>query len=181
MEIILHALNGVITAILIIAVGFVLERRGWFSRRTLCSIVSLPLVGFMTGAAFVLLEWDLPQPLFAACRYIGSMTTPLAMLFIGIAMSKTDWREIRLGKELLAGMLGRFFICPFIVLGIAPLFHLDEMMTKVFVVMSAMPTMTNTAIVAKSYGGDYKYAAMLTAVSTVLAAAVIPFYMWLIH
>ncbi len=153
----------------------------WLSRRTLRSIISLPLIGFMTGVVFVLLEWNLPQPLFAACRYIGSMTTPLAMLFIGIAMSKTDWQEIRLGKELLVAMLGRFFICPLIVLAIVPFFHLDEMMAKVFVIMAAMPAMTNTAIVAKSYGGDYKYAAMLTAVSTVLAALIIPFYMWVVH
>lgn len=54
-------------------------------------------------------------------------------------------------------------------------------MEKVFVIMAAMPAMTNTAIVAKGYGGDYKYAAMLTAVSTVLAVFAIPFYMWLIH
>ena len=30
MEIVLHALNGVLTIMLIIAVGFYLERRGWF-------------------------------------------------------------------------------------------------------------------------------------------------------
>ena len=36
-------------------------------------------------------------------------------------------------------------------------------------------------LTAKGYGGDYKYAAMLTAVSTVLAVFAIPFYMWLVH
>lgn len=157
------------------------EETPWLSRKTLRSIISLPLIGFAAGVTLVLLEWQLPQPLFTACRYIGSMTTPLAMLFIGIAMSKTDWQEIRLGKELAVAMLGRFFICPLLVLAIAPVFHLNDMMTKVFVIMAAMPAMTNTAIVAKSYGGDYKYAAMLTAVSTLLAAAVVPFYMWLVH
>lgn len=65
MEIISHALNGVLTVLIIIGFGFVLE---------------------------------LPQPIFVAFRYIGSMTSPLAMLFIGIAMSKTNWQEIRLGK-----------------------------------------------------------------------------------
>ena len=64
---------------------------------------------------------------------------------------------------------------------IIPFFQLEPMMEKVFVIMAAMPAMTNTAIVAKSYGGDYKYAAMLTAVSTVLAVVVIPFYMWVVH
>ena len=138
-------------------------------------------MGFMLGVAMVLLEWSLPEPIFRSFHYLGSMTTPLAMLFIGIAMSKTNWKEIALGKELVAAMLGRYLICPWIVFLIIPFFHLEPMMEKVFVIMAAMPAMTNTAIVAKSYGGDYKYAAMLTAVSTVLAIVVIPFYMWVVH
>ena len=152
-----------------------------FSCKTLRSIISPPLMGFMLGVAMVLLEWSLPEPIFRSFHYLGSMTTPLAMLFIGIAMSKTNWKEIALGKELVAAMLGRYLICPWIVFLIIPFFHLEPMMEKVFVIMAAMPAMTNTAIVAKSYGGDYKYAAMLTAVSTVLAIVVIPFYMWVVH
>lgn len=152
-----------------------------FSCKTLRSIISPPLMGFMLGVAMVLLECSLPEPIFRSFHYLGSMTTPLAMLFIGIAMSKTNWNEIALGKELVAAMLGRYLICPWIVFLIIPFFHLEPMMEKVFVIMAAMPAMTNTAIVAKSYGGDYKYAAMLTAVSTVLAIVVIPFYMWVVH
>lgn len=152
-----------------------------FSWKTLRSIMSPPLMGFMLGVAMVLLECSLPEPIFRSFHYLGSMTTPLAMLFIGIAMSKTNWKEIALGKELVAAMLGRYLICPWIVFLIIPFFQLEPMMEKVFVIMAAMPAMTNTAIVAKSYGGDYKYAAMLTAVSTVLAIVVIPFYMWVVH
>ena len=46
---------------------------------------------------------------------------------------------------------------------------------------AAMPAMTNTSIVAKVYGGDYKYAAMLTVVSTLLAVITTPFYMWVLR
>ncbi len=152
-----------------------------FSLKTLKSIMSPPLMGFMLGVVMVLLELQLPEPLFKSFRYLGSMTTPLAMLFIGIAMSKTNWKEIALGKELVVAMLGRYLICPWIVFLLVPFFNLDPMMEKVFVIMAAMPAMTNTAIVAKGYGGDYKYAAMLTAVSTLLAVIAIPFYMWLVH
>lgn len=148
MEIISHALNGVLTVLIIIGFGFVLE---------------------------------LPQPIFVAFRYIGSMTSPLAMLFIGIAMSKTNWQEIRLGKEMAVAMLSRFLVCPLLVMALLPFFDLEPLMGQVFVILAAMPTMTNTSIVTKSYGGDYKYAAMLTAVSTVLAAVVLPIYMWALN
>lgn len=58
-----------------------------FSRKTLKSIMSPPLMGFMLGVVMVLLEWNLPEPVFKSFHYLGSMTTPLAMLFIGIAMN----------------------------------------------------------------------------------------------
>lgn len=41
MEIVLHALNGVLTIILMIAVGFYLERRGWFSEESVALISRL--------------------------------------------------------------------------------------------------------------------------------------------
>lgn len=152
-----------------------------FSKETLKSVFSLPLAGFILGVIMVLLEIDLPKPLFDSCHYIGSMTTPLAMLFIGIAMSKTPWKEIHFDRYLAVAMIGRYLISPLLVIVLLPFFNLDIMMQRVFVMMAAMPAMTNTAIVSKAYGGDYRYAAMLTAVSTCLAVIMVPFYMWVIH
>jgi predicted permease len=45
-------------------------------------------------------------------------------------------------------------------------------MKQVFVMLAAMPAMTNTSIVAKYYGADYQYAAMLTVITTCLAIVV---------
>lgn len=41
MEIVLHALNGVLTIMLMIAVGFYLELRGWFSEESVALISRL--------------------------------------------------------------------------------------------------------------------------------------------
>lgn len=41
MEIVLHALNGVLTIMLMIAVSFYLERRGWFSEESVALISRL--------------------------------------------------------------------------------------------------------------------------------------------
>lgn len=152
-----------------------------FSRKTLKSIFTPPLMGFATGIIMVLMGWGLPKPLFDSFRLVGSMTTPLAMLFIGIAMSKADWNALRVDAEMVVAVAGRFIICPLIVLAILPFMHLNELEGRVFVIMAAMPSMTNISIISKQYGGDYKYAAVQTTVSTVVAVAAIPFYMWIIH
>lgn len=153
----------------------------WLSMKTLRTVFSPPLMGFFTGVALLILDLKLPSPLFNACRYIGSMTSPLAMLFIGIAMARTAWREIRPDFMMLVGMVCRFLIGPLFVILLIPVFDIPKDMGRVFVILAAMPVMTNLSIISKTYGGDYKYAAMLVTVSTCLAAFVIPFYMWLIH
>lgn len=150
------------------------------SKKSLKSLVSPPLMGFFFGLIFVMLQLGLPQPVFSAFRYVGSMTTPLAMVFTGIAMSKIDWHKITLGKEAIVAMLGRYLICPLIVFALAPMFNLDSMMAKVFVILAAMPMMSNGSIMTRFYGGDYQFAAMLASLSTALAIVVIPFYMWLV-
>lgn len=153
----------------------------WFSRKTLKVVLNPPLLGFLAGIFLVLLDWRLPLPVEAAFRYLGGMTTPLAMLFIGIAISKASWDEIRFDRELVAAMVGRFVVCPLCVMVCLPFFTLPTLMSEVFVMQAAMPAMTNTSIVAKVYGGDYKYAAMLTVVSTLLAVLTTPFYMWVLR
>lgn len=109
------------------------------------------------------------------------MTTPLAMLFIGIAISKVSLKNVTCDRELVAAMVGRFVICPLCVMVCLPFFPLPKLMSDVFVMQAAMPAMTNTAIVSKVYGGDYEYAAMLTVVSTLLAVITTPFYMWVLR
>ncbi len=151
------------------------------SRRSLKIILNPPLIGLLLGIILVMLNLKLPEPLYRSLYYIGSMTSPLAMLFIGIAMSRTAWEEIKIDFQTSVAMLGRFFICPLILYLMLPFFNVNETMGRVFVICAALPSVTNLSVVLKEYGGDYKYAAMLVTVSTCLSAAVVPFYMWLIH
>jgi len=152
-----------------------------FSIGTLKAVLSPPLFGFIFGIIMVMLNLHLPGPLLTSCRYIGNMVTPLAMLFIGIAISKYRWADIHFDFELLVAMVGRFGVAPVCVFVLLPIFHLPILMSQVFVMQAAMPAMTNTAIVAKAYGGDYEYAAKLTVVSVFVAVITTPFYMWILQ
>lgn len=157
------------------------EEVPFFSRKTLETIFCPPLMGFVAGVLMVVLDLGLPKSIFSAFQIVGSMTTPLAMIFIGIAISKTDWSHFRPDLELFVALAGRYIVCPFIVITLLPFVHLDPLMGRVFVIMAAMPAMTNISVVSRQYGGDYKYAAVQSAASTLLAIIAIPFYMWLIH
>lgn len=55
--------------------------------------------------------------------------------------------------------------------------NIPLLMKKVFVIEAAMPVMVQCAIVAKTYGADYKYATLMIAVTTIVGMAFIPVYM----
>lgn len=43
-----------------------------------------PLMGFLAGVVLVLLDIPLPASVLTACRYVGNMATPMALMVVGI-------------------------------------------------------------------------------------------------
>lgn len=155
--------------------------KGFFNRETLRRIMSPPLMGFISALLMIMLGIKLPKFILDTCKYFGNMTTPLSMLFIGITIYNADLKKIKLNKEMIVLLLGRFAVSPLLALLLAWHYPIPVLMKKVFVIQSAMPVMTNTAIVARSYGADYEYATVMTVLTTILSFITIPLYMALIN
>ena len=154
--------------------------REFLSVATVQKIFSPPLLGFIIAVIIVLFKIPLPEAVLQTCKHLGSMTTPLSMLFIGIAISRIKLTWSYFDKDIFLALGARFLLAPILVIGLHQLWPVpNTLMFKVFVIQAAMPVMTQSAIIAKYYNVDAEYAAMLTTVSTLLAMLVIPFYMWL--
>ena len=149
------------------------------SLTSLKKVFSPPFIGFTIAVALILLQVRLPNFLMATFKYLGGMTTPLSMLFIGIAMFGVKFSQIRFTKDLLALLAGRFIIAPLMILWIASFIPIPELMKKVFVIQSALPAMTQTTVLANVYGADTEYAALLVSTTTLFAIIAIPIYMTL--
>lgn len=136
------------------------------------------VLGFIIGVILVLLNIRLPSFILDSSKYIGNLTTPLAMFFTGIVLYSVKPKDIRLNKDVIALLLARSVISPALVLVMLPVFSVPALMGKVFVIQAAMPAITSTSVVAREYGSDYQFAALMTAITTVTSLIVIPFYMW---
>lgn len=147
-----------------------------FSKDTLKRIISPPLLGFIFAILLILLEIRLPKFIFDTCKYLGNLTTPLSMLFIGHTIYSIDIKDIKVDKDMIALLVGRFIISPLLVILISRSLPLPQLMKNVFVIQAAMPAMTNTAIMAKVYDADYKFAAVMVTITTILSLIIIPIY-----
>ena len=148
-----------------------------FSLKNLRNVFSPPFVGFLTAILIILLGIQLPDVINNTAKYLGNMTTALSLLFIGTVIFGVKLKDFHFSKDILAILLGRFVISPIAVLLVASFIPLPLLMKKVFVIQSALPAMPQVTIIAKVYEADTEYAAMLTAITTIVSAAVIPIYM----
>ena len=153
---------------------------GILSLRTLKQLINPPICVFVLTVLFILTGVQLPIFITSSCRYIGELTTPLAMFFIGIVLHSIPLKKLRLNREMVILLLGRFIISPLLVVALEQIFILPPLMAKVFIIQSAMPAVTSTGAIAKQYGSDYEYATIATAITTLCSIIVIPVYMLLL-
>lgn len=140
-------------------------------------VMSPPLASFLFSLSLILLDIHLPRFVMDACKYIGNLTTPLSMLYIGIVINSVAIEKARFNKDMLAILVGRFLLAPLLILMFVYYLPLPVLMKKVFVIQAAMPTMTQIAIVSQAYKADYKYAATMVTVTTMASLVFIPLYM----
>ena len=148
-------------------------------KTSLKKVFSPPLMGFLLGLVLVMLQIKLPAFLASDLQYLGNLTTPLSMIFIGLSVSHVGVKQLVLGKEQLLILLGRFLVAPLLMATIIYWVPLPNLMKQVFIIQSAMPVMTNAPVVARLYGADSDYAAVMVTETTLATMVVIPILMLL--
>src|SRR5690554_1914836 len=143
---------------------------------TLKKVFSPPLIGFFVGVLLIALKIQLPEFLDTAFVYIGQLSTPLSMFFIGTVIYQMDFKELRLDRITVAILVGKFLISPLIVMGLLLFFDLPELLEKVFVIQGAGPIIAQVALVAEYYEVNAKYSAFMVGLSTILYMFIIPIY-----
>lgn len=148
-------------------------------KTSLKKVFSPPLMGFLLGLVMVMLQIKLPAFLASDLQYLGNLTTPLSMIFIGLSVSHVGVKQLVLGKDQLLILLGRFLVAPLLMASIVYWTPLPSLMKQVFIIQSAMPVMTNAPVVARLYGADSDYAAVMVTETTLATMVVIPILMLL--
>ena len=146
-------------------------------KTSLKKVFSPPLMGFILGLVMVMLQVKLPAFLASDLQYLGNLTTPLSMIFIGLSVSHIGVKQLVLGKDQLLILLGRFLVAPLLMATIVYWAPLPSLMKQVFIIQSAMPVMTNAPVVARLYGADSDYAAIMVTETTLATMVVIPILM----
>ena len=139
-------------------------------------LLPAPLLGFIVSVVFLVINIPLPSFVSSTLGYIGGLTTPLSLVYIGIVLAKAGIKTIRFDKDSIVALIGRFIVAPvlmFLVLKLmAPGMVNAEYQT--FMIQSATPALAVLPILANQGDGDVEFATNIVTLSTVLFVIVIP-------
>lgn len=151
-------------------------------KMNLKQILSPPILGLLAAIPVLLLGLHLPKPITGSLSYLGTLVTPLSLLYIGIVLSEAGLKSVRFDKDTIAALLGKFLLSPCIMaaalllagrFGIA----LPSLLRNTMIVQAAVPALTVLPILAGDADGDVEYATNVVVTSTILFVIVIPVVM----
>ncbi|MFV9568861.1 AEC family transporter [Thermoanaerobacter mathranii] len=147
---------------------------------TIKRIFNPPLLGFIMGVIFVFANISLPKFIFESFKMIGNLTTPLSIFYVGIVIYEMGFDKFKLDKDTFMIFIGRFLVTPALAWLLSLFIPIPQLMRDVFIIMSAMPVMVNSAIIARVYGADYEFATSMITYTTIFSVIIMPFLMVLI-
>ncbi|SET52427.1 hypothetical protein SAMN05660297_02665 [Natronincola peptidivorans] len=138
------------------------------------------IVAVFIGFGLFLTSTKLPLVIYNSLDLLGSITTPLSMIFIGSMLGDLKVNQIFNDVKIILCCFIRLLILPFIIWGILKLFNLDEMLLQILVIATALPVAVGMSIVAAKYENDHYLASKVVFISTLFSIVTIPFFIWIL-
>lgn len=142
-------------------------------------LLSPPMVGLLAGVCIWRLNLPLPSCIIEAARCLGSLTTPLALLFIGMALSRAKIRSALGDRDVLLAVGGRLLICPCIMWLLLQVFPCGPLAGTIFLLNAGLPVLMQAAVLSAYYKTDAEYGALAISVSTFLSVITLPLLLFL--
>ncbi|MBP9028043.1 MAG: AEC family transporter [Aminivibrio sp.] len=153
---------------------------GGISPRSLLNSAKKLATNPMVIACFVGIGFSLagvnefPRPVDVTLKVLGDIGTGMALLAVGAGLSfravpsmlRKTWRDALIKLVVQPAVVWAFFLA----------WPVDPILVQVAVFVCAMPVAVNSLVVAQGMGMDDQYAGEVIAVTTVLSAITLPFW-----
>lgn len=154
-------------------------------------LLPAPLVGFIVALVFLLLNIPFVNVGWLGFAkntldYVGSLVTPLSLIYIGIILAKAGFGAIKFDRDSIVALIGRFIVAPLLItalilMGIRAGFNVPSLEAKTLIIQASAPGLAVLPILANQAHADEEYATNVVTLSTVLFAIVVPIVMMLIQ
>ncbi len=132
----------------------------------------VPLWAVMFGIIFNIFNIPLGYVLKNSLTYLGNSTIPLIMLSLGLTINFADFKSYLSDTIFVSAV--RLIVAPLLVYFMLLYLGVDDMILKVSVVESAMPTAMNALVLAITYDLDVELVSSVVFATTILSVLTLP-------
>lgn len=162
---------------LLIASVFPIVLKGAGLRAGISYTLRLPVFwAALAGLALQGLGGSLPESINRGVTLLGGGAIPIALLTLGIQLSRT---QFVFGRYEWFGAALRLLVSPILAYSVARLVGLSGIDLQVVVLQASMPVAVNSLIWVTELGGDAVRVARTIVLSTFLSFATLPIVLWL--
>ena len=150
-------------------------------KNNLENIIKSPvIVSVFLGWLLFLTQIKLPYFILTVFNSIKNLNTPLAMFVLGSYIANIDFADFQ--KDVKSLMLPTFYkLILFPLIALIVIRYLPDSLNElkaINMIAAASPSAINVALFAKKYNADYKKAAKLVCLSTILCIITIPVFVF---
>ncbi len=162
-----------------IGVYLIAKSTGTNSKSSLKKLINPNTIAFTIALIMLACGLRLPNMLHETLSSVGSMTTCLSMLFIGITLGTIDLKGIYKRFSVYFIVLFKMLLVPLLLVFLLSRLPLDRTLLGVLILEAAMPVQTILTVVANDFGSDYRYATECVFITTLLSLITLPGMYWL--
>lgn len=138
------------------------------------------VVSSMIAPLLYLAPFTVPSSVYSGFSLLGSATVPLAMMMIGSTIARLPFKKIWTVPRIYPVAAVKLLVCPFAVWILLKPFISDPLYFGIAVVLSMMPSATNSTLLCIEYGGNELLASRTVCITTMFSALTIPLMIFLL-
>nr|WP_300006071.1 AEC family transporter [Tissierella sp.] len=157
------------------------SKGGEFKKNIIRNIILSPgILSIIIGFSLFVLSIKIPEPISTTMRLLSGATSPLAMIVVGILLSRSNIKECLTTKKLYFISLTRLLVYPMILFLVLKVLGFTGMKIVIPVMMLSTPTAAYVAIFAGNAHNNTKLASQIVFVSSLLSLITIPIMVYLV-
>lgn len=144
------------------------------------NIFSPPIIGLLLGLLVVFSGFKLPQVVVNISTNIGNITVPLAMIFIGLQLAKSNLGQVFSNYKVYYLALLRLLIIPAIVYFGLDFLAFPELLQGVMTIAAAMPVFASSPVIMQKYGHSSNFASIAIFATICFLIFTLPIFIYLV-
>ncbi len=150
--------------------------------RSIFKVITNPnTVALALGLLLSISGMGLPGAVDEYLVYIGSVSTPMAMIFIGSTLAKFKFREIVKERVTIEGSINKLIILPLLTVALVYFLPIDNFIKAMLVLGCSFPGAAVVSMLAEQEGEDHTVSSKILFLSTVVSIVTIPLSVMLIN